>query len=272
MSNSEVPAVGFEDRFAAMQEFTYEAGELTLRYFQNQGVQVERKGDNSPVTIADKEAELLLKKLIKAKFPDDAVLGEEYGELPGTSGFRWIVDPIDGTKSFISGVPLFGTMVGVEWRERSIMGMVYVAGLREAVYAAAGKGCWHQVNRGEAVRCRVSQRQGLADAIFVTSEVKTFDKRGTPEAYRELERATYVTRTWGDCYGYLLVATGRVDIMVDPLMNVWDAAAIQPIIEEAGGAFTDWAGIPTIYSGEGIATNGLLHKDVIGVTGRYPKK
>jgi histidinol phosphatase-like enzyme (inositol monophosphatase family) len=235
-----------------------EAGELTLRYFRVSDLPVEYKADTSPVTVADREAEEHLRRRISAAFADDAIVGEEFPPLEGTSGFRWILDPIDGTKSFVSGVPLYGTMVGVEYKGRATIGVVLCPGLDEGIYAARGRGAWSFWKGGPPQPARVSDRRQLADAVFVTTELRGFAVRGKISAFLELEAACRLTRTWGDCYGYMLVATGRADVMVDPIMNVWDAAAIQPIIEEAGGAFTDWNGQATIYGGEGVATNGHL--------------
>jgi histidinol phosphatase-like enzyme (inositol monophosphatase family) len=248
-----------------------EAGKLTVGYFR-QRVAAERKSDNSPVTIADREAELLLRQRISAAFPRDAIVGEEFGEQAGDSGFRWILDPIDGTKSFITGVPLYGTMVGVEIDGRAEIGVVYIAALDEGIYAARGQGAWHFVAQSPPERAHVAGRKSLSEGAFVTSQVDSFDKRGAADAYRELERSAYITRTWGDCYGYLLVATGRALVMVDPIMNVWDAAAIQPIMEEAGGTFTDWAGNATIHGGEGIGTNGEVLREVLAITSRFPAR
>jgi histidinol-phosphatase len=248
-----------------------EAGDLTLEFFQREGLAVERKGDQSPVTIADRSAEELLRLRISAAFPLDGILGEEFGELAGTSGFRWILDPIDGTKSFISGVPLYGTMVGVEHEGRSLVGFVYIPGLREGVFAAAEQGAWHfdtdtPSKSSQPRRAYGSKRATLAEGLFVTSQVDTFAKRGAMATFEALAGAAYITRTWGDCYGYLLVATGRAEVMVDPMLNIWDAAAIQPIVEEAGGTFTDWQGMATIHAGEAIATNGLVLTEVLAAT------
>ncbi|MCA9224546.1 MAG: histidinol phosphate phosphatase, partial [Planctomycetales bacterium] len=173
---------------------------------------------------------------------------------------------IDGTKSFISGVPLYGTMVGVEVDGRAEIGVVYVPGLDEGVYAARGQGAWRFRSGQPPERAHVSNCPRLADGVFVTSQVSTFRERGAKDVYDQLEAAAYVTRTWGDCYGYLLVATGRAEVMVDPIMNVWDAAAVQPIMEEAGGSFTDWNGNATIHSGEGIGTNRLVLEEVLAIT------
>jgi histidinol phosphatase-like enzyme (inositol monophosphatase family) len=242
-----------------------EAGEITLSYFQRPDLSVERKGDSSPVTVADRDAERHLRKRIAEKFPHDAILGEELEAVAGTSGYRWILDPIDGTKSFITGVPLYSTLVGVEKDGQALVGLIRIPALDEQVYAAVGRGAWHQRGAQTPVPARVSQR-ALSSGAFVTSQVDSFAKRGAHEAFERLSAAAYVTRTWGDGYGYLLVATGRAELMVDPIMNVWDAAAIQPILEEAGGTFTDWSGRPTIHAGEGIATNGRELAAILAIT------
>lgn len=260
-----------DSRFDALRSLSVSAGKMTLAHFQKRGLEVEKKEDQSPVTIADREAETWLRQEIRRQFPADAVLGEEFGETPGSNDFRWILDPIDGTKSFISGVPLYGTMVGLEFRGEAVMGGVYLPGLDEGIYAAQGQGCWHFQGEAPPVRATTSSCESLEDAIFVTSEVKTFDRRQGREAYFEMQDACFITRTWGDCYGYLLVATGRADVMIDPIMSIWDAAALKPILEEAGGTFTDWGGIPTIEAGEGIGTNGPLLNAVTQITQRYPK-
>jgi histidinol phosphatase-like enzyme (inositol monophosphatase family) len=242
-----------------------EAGRLTLRYFQQENYTVERKADESPVTIADRSAEELLRNRIAAAFPKDGIIGEELGRSDGTSGFTWILDPIDGTKSFISGVPLYGTMVGIEHSGRSLVGFVYMPGLDEGMYASVGGGAWHFRGAQSPRPARVSQRR-LNEGLFVTSQLDSYTKRGALDVFHRLEKAAYVTRTWGDCYGYLLVATGRAELMVDPILNVWDAAAVQPIVEEAGGTFTDWQGTPTIHAGEAMATNGLVLAEVLAIT------
>jgi histidinol-phosphatase len=259
------------DKLQAAVTWAKEAGQLTLQYFQQTNYKVERKGDASPVTIADRSAELLIRDRIGKYFPDDGIIGEEFGTSEGKSGWRWILDPIDGTKSFISGVPLYGTMIGLERDGRSWAGVVYIPGLDEGVYAAHGQGCFHFRNSHAPTRTTVSKRAKLSEGLFVTSQIDTFRKRHGWEAFEKLQAAAYVTRTWGDCYGYLLVATGRAEVMVDPMLNVWDAAAVQPIIEEAGGTFTDWQGEPTIHAGEAVATNGLVRDEVLAITRQSPR-
>jgi histidinol-phosphatase len=243
-----------------------EAGRLTLQYFQQDNLTVERKSDASPVTIADRAAEQLLRERIAAAFPHDGILGEEFGTAGGTSGFTWILDPIDGTKSFITGVPLYGTLVGIEHEGRALAGLIYAPGVDEGAFAAAGQGAWHFRGNQPPRPARVSSKPRLADGLLVLSQVDLFAQRGAAAAFEALQAAASLTRTWGDCYGYLLVTTGRAEVMIDPILNVWDAAAVQPIVEEAGGTFTDWQGQPTIHAGEAIATNSRVLAEVLAIT------
>jgi histidinol phosphatase-like enzyme (inositol monophosphatase family) len=243
-----------------------EAGELTLRYFYApEHVAVERKSDESPVTIADREAEKLLRKRIEEQFPDDAILGEEFPERTGTSGFRWFLDPIDGTKSFIHGVPLYSTLIGIERDGVSLGGVIALPALGELVWAGKGLGAWHEAKRfgKNPVRATVSDCRKLSDALFLTSEVITFDKSNRQETYKRLEQKVRLTRTWGDAYGYFLVATGRAEMMIDPILSDWDAGPLLVVLEEAGGRFTDWKGNTTIFGKEGVGTNGFLHDIVL---------
>ncbi|MCC6126173.1 MAG: histidinol-phosphatase [Pirellulales bacterium] len=239
------------------------AGDVTLQYFRRDDLAVELKADDSPVTAADRQAETELRRLIAESFPDDGILGEEMPEREGKSGYRWILDPIDGTKSFIHGVPLYGTLIGLEREGESVLGVIRIPALDECVYAANGQGAWYVRGDRPPEPARVSNCRSLKDALFVTSEVASFDITHRRRAYDRMQAAARLTRTWGDCYGYLLVATGRADVMIDPIMCVWDAAPMLPILQEAGGAFTDWKGRPTIHAGEGAATNGLLLEEVL---------
>jgi histidinol-phosphatase len=241
-----------------------EAGRSTLRFFQAQDLAVELKSDRSPVTIADRQAEQLLRERISAAFPHDAILGEEFGEQSGTSGLRWIVDPIDGTKSFIRGVPLYGTLVGVERDGAPVLGVIYIPALEECAYALRGQGAWYQRRGDLPQRTQVSRSSSLSEALLCASDTR-MTTPSRQDAYTRLQQAVRTSRTWGDCYGYLLVATGRAEVMIDPIMNIWDAAAVEPIVCEAGGKFTDWQGQPTIHGFEGIATNGLVHAEVLAI-------
>ncbi len=188
------------------------------------------------------------------------------GERPGTSGCRWILDPIDGTKSFIHGVPLYGTLVGMECDSNPVLGIIVIPALGECAYAVRGGGAWHTRGEGAPRQVHVSAVATLAESLFLTSEVANFGQRDAAAVYDRLQAACRLSRTWGDCYGYLMIATGRAELMVDPIMNVWDAAAVQPIIEEAGGTYTDWQGRPTIHSGEGVATNGRVLAEALKIT------
>jgi len=266
--DSSLPSLN--ERLQLAIEIARQAGELTLQYFQQGNYEVELKADQSPVTIADQQAEQLLRDKIASHFPKDGIIGEEHGEQDGSSEYCWVLDPIDGTKSFISGVPLYGTLVAVVHEQQSVIGVIFMPGLNEMIYAANGQGAWHVVNDGSATPACVSKTTNLSEATLVTTQIDSFAQRQAMEAFHGLEKQARITRTWGDCYGYLLVATGRADIMVDPIMNLWDAAAVQPVMREAGGSFTDWKGSPTIQNGEGIGTNGYLLEDVLKITAAYP--
>lgn len=261
----QLPGKGSE-RLALAIEASREAGRITLEHFGNPAVKVERKEDDSPVTIADRRAEEHLRQRIGQQFPNDGILGEEYPEQPGSSGYRWIIDPIDGTKSFIHGVPLYGTMVGVEHQGESIIGVIVIPALNEFAFAEKHCGAWHARGDGNPSPARVSPCSRLADGLFLTSEVGNFDRVGRRSVYDRLQAASRLTRTWGDCYGYLMVATGRAEVMVDPIVSLWDTAALQPIIEEAGGTLTDWQGNRTIYAGQVMATNAHVLEEVLRIT------
>jgi len=227
------------------------AGMITLQYFRK-NPETSKKSDGSYVTIADREAESFLRQWISEKYPDDGILGEEEGELQGTSGRRWILDPIDGTFAFVHGVPLYGVLIAIEIEGEMSIGVVNMPALGEIVSAAKGLGCFLN---GEPAR--VSTTAELKDALLLST---SFERKT-----ELLQARAKVSRTWGDCYGYVLVATGRADVMLDPVMNLWDCAPLLPIMEEAGGTFTDWRGVRTIAGGNSIATNGLLFDEVMSI-------
>jgi len=233
------------------------AGEITLKYFRKTP-ETTTKTDGSYVTIADREAEAYMRKEIAARFPDDGVLGEEEGESHGRSGRRWIIDPIDGTFAFVHGVPFYGVLIGLEIEGEMSVGVINIPALDELVSAAKGVGCFLN---GEPAR--VSQTERLEDALLLSTDFSACERYGFGKAAELLQARAKTSRTWGDCYGYVLVATGRADVMLDPVMNLWDCAALLPIMEEAGGTFTDWAGLRTASGGNSIATNGLLFAEVM---------
>lgn len=233
-----------------------EAGAITLEYFQTD-LAVRTKSDQSPVTMADLKAEERLRQLIAIKYPDHGITGEEYGETAGSSDHRWILDPIDGTQSFIRGVGMYGVLIGLEIDGQSVLGVANFPALGEIVYAARGLGCYWNERR-----VRVSSVDNLAEAALLMTDLPALYQHGRGEAYERLSRSIRFERTWGDCYGHILVATGRAEIMLDPIMNVWDCAPLLPILQEAGGTFTDWNGVPTIRGGNAVSTNKLLFNQV----------
>lgn len=240
-----------------------DASELILPYYCNPDLEVERKQDTSPVTTADRAAELLIREGLATAFPDDAILGEEFPDKAGTTGYRWILDPIDGTKSFIHGVPLFGTLIGVEKDTTCVIGVVRFPALDEVVYAARGSGAWWQFGDKPPRRARVSDVTSLSAATFCTTNASRWLAIGKRDALDGLLKSVQLARGWGDCYGHMLVATGRAELMVDPAMNPWDAAALLPIVQEAGGDFIDWNGDPTIYSGNGLSVVPGLKDEIV---------
>lgn len=239
-------------------EAAYLAGKLTLGYFQT-GLSVEYKEDQSPVTLADRRSEELIRKRIEDRFPRHEIIGEEFGvkESKGRS-HRWFIDPIDGTKSFMRGVPSYAILLGLEIEEEIKVGVAYFPALDEMVYAAEGSGCWWNGRRA-----RVSMVKRMDQAMVNFTDPNSFAQYGRQEAWDRICKATYYRAGWGDAYGYCLVATGRSEIMLDPIMNVWDSAPFPVILKEAGGYFGDWMGNPTIYGSEGLATNGELLTDLL---------
>ncbi len=240
-------------------EAARQAGQVTLEYFQTV-LMPERKPDRTLVTAADRKAEQRLRLLIRQAYPDHGIVGEEFGEEQGTSGWTWIIDPLDGTASFIRGVPLFGVLIGLEKDGRVVLGVANFPALGESVAAATGMGCFWNGRRAA-----VSTADNLRDALLLYTDGASFEAHGRQEARRRLFAATGMQRSWGDCYGHLLVATGRAEVMLDPVMSIWDCAALMPIVQEAGGTFTDWRGEPTIRGGNAISTNGRLFRQVMQI-------
>jgi histidinol-phosphatase len=242
-----------DEYLAFTTETAFLAGRLTLGYYQT-GTRPDFKSDDSPVTVADRQAEELIRARIEARYPSHAIVGEEYGEKEGAeTAFRWFIDPIDGTKSFVRGVPLYGVLIGLEIEGVPEVGAAYFPALDEMVAAATGLGCWWNGRRA-----RVSEVADLSRAWISSTDPGTFGKYGRGEAWERLQRAAYYRTGWGDAYGYMLVATGRIELMLDPVMNAWDAGPFPPILREAGGYFGDWQGNTTLYAREGLATTQKL--------------
>jgi histidinol-phosphatase len=231
------------------QQVAWEAGRLTLGYFQA-GVQPDFKPDDSPVTIADRKAEELIRQRIEAAYPTHAIVGEEFGEKKTTAvaTHRWFIDPIDGTKSFMRGVPLYGVLIGLEIEGQVQVGVANFPALNEMIGAATGHGCWWNGRRA-----RVSDKTSLKESVVAHIDTASFARWGKGEQWARLQQASYYNAGWCDAYGYLLVATGRVEVALDPIMNVWDCAPFPPILQEAGGYFGDWHGRVTIHNDEAMA-------------------
>lgn len=240
------------------REMAWQAGQLTLGYFQT-GLRPDFKTDDSPVTVADREAEQLIRRRIEQTYPDHAIVGEEYGaaESEGRS-HRWIIDPIDGTRAFVRGVPLYAVLIGLEIEGVCQVGVSHFPALGEMIAAATGAGCWWNGRRA-----RVSETPSLREGLLTHADTASFADYGKAEAWQRLQAAAGFRAGWGDAYGYLLVATGRADLMLDPIMNVWDCAPHLPILQEAGGFFGDWQGNPSIYSNEAIGTTQTLLPEVM---------
>jgi histidinol phosphatase-like enzyme (inositol monophosphatase family) len=236
--------------------FARQAGELTLQHFRQADLAIDRKGDGTPVTVADRGAERLLRELIEEHFPDDGIFGEEEGEREGTSGRRWIIDPIDGTKAFTHGVPLYTNLLALEDDEGIAIGVINVPALGETVYAGRGLGCF---DNGAPVS--VNGHATLEGTYLSTSGYTPWDD----DCLLRAKRAGLNLRTWGDGYGYVLVATGRIEAMFDPVAELYDLAPVPVIISEAGGRFTSMDGQDGPGHGNGLATNGLLHDDLLAL-------
>ena len=229
-----------------------QAGDLTLRWFRSLELGLEHKGDGTPVTAADKAAERFLREEIQSRFPDDTIIGEEEDDVVGTSGRRWIIDPIDGTKAFTQGVPLYSNLLAVDDGEGPAVGVIHLPALGETVWAGRGLGCFCNDEPAQ-----VSTRDRLAGSYLSSSG---FD-HWSDEMLAAARGGGAALRTWGDGFGYVLVATGRIDAMCDPAAAWWDLAPMPVILSEAGGRFTDLGGRPGPDGGHGLATNGLLHDE-----------
>lgn len=246
-------------------EWARAAGDVTLGYFQTDRFEVETKRDGTAVTTADRAAEETLRSLIEASFPDDGITGEEFGSHDGNSGYRWILDPIDGTASFVCGVPLYGTLVAVMRAETVVAGVIHMPALDEMVYAGAGSGAWHVVRGGAAKRARVSGVKTLAEGVVCVTGWEYFAKTGKEEVVSRLGEAAGKLRGWSDCYAHVLAATGRIEGVVEPLVKVWDVAPAMVVMREAGGLFSDFRGNERVDSGDGILSNGVLHGELLQV-------
>jgi myo-inositol-1(or 4)-monophosphatase len=236
----------------------HEAGRLTLGYFRTE-LQPEMKADDSPVTAADRKAEELIRARIERRFPGHCIVGEEFGATGAdASAPCWWIDPIDGTKAFVRGVPLYGVLIGLEIEKRIVAGAAYFPALDEMIYAADGAGCYLNGRR-----CRVSGAQRLAASIISFTNAANFTAAGREASWKRFVDVAYHSVGWSDAYGHALVAAGRLELMLDPIMNPYDCGPFPVILREAGGYFGDWSGNETIHGNEALSTTCELLPEVL---------
>jgi histidinol phosphatase-like enzyme (inositol monophosphatase family) len=238
------------------QMLARESSRIIMEYFRTE-LRVEAKSDDSPVTIADKKAEERIRELIMKNYPGHGILGEEFGLHQEGADYCWVLDPIDGTQSFISGVPLFGTLIALTHKEEPVLGLVNFPALQQSLL---GDGKQTMLN-GQPVKVRACSE--LSDALMLTTDIQNIERYRKIKPFNELSHQVRLTRTWGDCYGYFLLATGYADIMVDPIMSPWDAQALIPVIRGAGGVITDYYGNDPVHGDSIIAAAPGLHKQVV---------
>lgn len=220
-------------------------------------MKVDWKGDNTPVTLADRSVEEALRARMQRHAPGYGIIGEEFGTDSGSSGRAWVIDPIDGTKAFIHGVPLFGTLIALLDEGRPVLGIIDLPALGERVWATAGQGCFRN-----GKPCRVSDVGRLDEALLLDGSTSTMERLGYGDVWSKLRHDARLHRGWGDCYGHFLVATGAAEVMADPVVEIWDIAPMAVILPEAGGRFTSILGVDGIDHRSGLSTNGRLHDTV----------
>ena len=245
-------------------DLAYESGKLIAGFFRQSDLAVEAKADSSPVTAADRGAEELLRKLIRARFPEHGIVGEEFGTERGDAEYVWILDPIDGTISFVAGVPRFGTLIGLMHAGRPILGLIHQPITNELL---VGTSSGTTLN-GRPVR--VSETNSLEAATLLTTDPGLIERYKNLDRFEELRSRAGQYREWGDCYGYMLVATARADIMVDPIMNPWDLIPLVPVIQGAGGVITTWEGDDPVAGDSAVASTPALHEQVLGILNGTP--
>jgi len=249
-------------RYELAVEAARRAGDLARTYYEST-FEIELKPDASPVTVADKGAEELIRSLVSQHFPSDGFLGEEFGDQPGGTGFRWVIDPIDGTRSFVRHIPIWATLIGLEYKGEQVGGVAYVPVLGQVYRALRGDGAYMNDRRA-----RVSDVGKLSDALLCYSSLAWFTRAGRERTFLELANRTNRQRGFGDFYGFVLVAEGAADLMVEHGVHAWDVSGLKAIVEEAGGTFTDWDGTPTTERPDVVASNGKLHAEALKILQR----
>jgi myo-inositol-1(or 4)-monophosphatase len=243
-----------------------EARREIMAYFRTD-LTIEKKRDDTPVTIADRKAEERMRAIIERETPGYGIIGEEFGNQNEGHARRWVIDPIDGTKSFICGVPLFGTLLALMENGKPIVGVIDLPALGHTLSASEGGGAFV-----DGTRAQVSGIDQLEEAVLLDGCTTTMEVLGFAEPWQRLRRRAKMARGWGDCYGHFLVATGRAEVMVDPVAAVWDVAPLGIILPEAGGRFSSLAGTASVFDNSGISTNGRLHDGVLGEFAPYLKQ
>jgi len=249
------------ERLAFAVEIAKEAGDITLQYFGRLDAnQRDAKGDGTPVTVADRASETHLRERISEKYPDDAIKGEEFDDKPGTSGYEWVIDPIDGTISFIQGVPLYGTMLACLNQGHPELGVIRMPALHEVAYAAEGLGCFYARDGHDPIPARVSDVDRLDQSIINTTSLSYFTTPELRSLYESLDQQCKYSRGWSDAYAWVLLATGRVDSVIEPDLKLWDFAAALPIVRESGGIWSNLEGDQHLDSTQLVAANPALHQ------------
>lgn len=240
------------------------AGAVAMDWFQSDALVTDGKADGSPVTQADKAAERFVRDAIRSAYPEDGILGEEYEEVQGSSGRVWVIDPIDGTKSFVHGVPLFGTLLACLNNGVSEIGVIVMPALGECVAAERDAGCWWWNATQSVQRAKVSDQTTIDGSMLLSTSFQYYDSEARKHAWIDLNRRGAHTRGWSDCYAFVLLATGRADGVVEPaMMNLWDIACVPVIISEAGGDWSDISGAKDLTTGSMVASNGRFHGELI---------
>ncbi len=243
------------------------SGRRSLAYFGLKGEQlgVEAKNDATPVTVADRLVEDACREELARRYPNHTIKGEEREDHPGDPRYTWYIDPIDGTKSFVQGVPLYGTLVACLIDDVSRVGAIYLPALDELIIAADGEGCWHN---GRRSRC--SQVKDLSQATVLAGSITRAIDRS--DGYRDLADRAKLNRGWGDAFGYALVATGRAEAMIDPKISPWDCAAMPPIMREAGGWAGNWDGKQDIHGPDWLACGSGVKDEILATLGKHPNR
>lgn len=242
-----------------------ESAKVINPHFANPDLQVEWKADTSPVTIADKHAEEVMRELISKEFPDHGILGEEFGEHPGQSAYSWILDPIDGTRSFAAGSPHFGTLICLTKNSVPIWGAIHLSALGQ-LFIGNGSTCWRNDHPVE-----IPVPPPLKDCFLLTTDPKAPAQLHDPSGWEALLGATGQYRSWGDCFGYTLVLTGGAHIMTDPILNLWDIAALIPVVTGAGAAISTWSGGPIAAADSLVVAHPDIHRQVISLLNPDPE-